>query len=85
MKFATRSLLLVCITVVLAGCHNGTVQSTHWFPAVKNSGVNADGTVNCVALKRQRTYNQSNMNMETNTTTPAQLQALDDLIAKNCK
>jgi len=82
MKFGARSLVLVCITAVLAGCHN-QFQNTQWFPPVKKPGVNSP--VNCVELKRQRLYNQTNMNTETNDTTLAQRQTLDDLIAKNCQ
>ena len=78
MKFAARSLVLVCITAVLAGCHH----PVQWFPPAKDP---SQGPVNCVELKRQRLYNMTNMNMETNDTTLAQRQALDDLIAKNCK
>lgn len=82
MKFASKVLLLVGITGVLASCHN-QMQNTQWFPAVKKPGVNSP--INCVELKRQRLYNQTNMNTETNNTTQAQRDELDDLIAKNCK
>jgi hypothetical protein len=82
MKFAAKGLFLVSITAVLAGCH-GQMQSSQWFPPVKKPGVNSP--VNCVELKRQRLYNMTNMNTETNNTTLEQRKELDDLIAKNCK
>jgi hypothetical protein len=82
MKFASRALFLLGITVVLAGCHSSEVN---WFPAAKDARTMKASDVNCVELKRQRLYNQTNMNTETNNTMDTQRQALDDLIAKNCQ
>lgn len=86
MKFAAKGVILLGLTAILAGvtgCHNSsTSKPLQWFPPAKVPG--KDG-INCVELKRQRLYNQTNMNTETNNTTLAQRQALDDLIAKNCK
>lgn len=83
MKFATKGLLLLAITGVLTGCQGSSVRNMQWFPAAKQLA--QDGQINCVELKRQRLYNQTNINTETNNTTAAQRQVLDDLINKNCK
>lgn len=85
MKIALRGLVLLGFASVLAGCHNSSAPHMQWFPPAKSTMVNKDGSVNCVGLKRQRLYNQTNMNTETNNTTQAQRDELDDLIAKNCQ
>ena len=82
MKFATRAVILVGFAAVLAGCHNHTSGGPQWFPPSKDY---RQSPVNCVELKRQQLYNMTNMNTETNNTTTAQRQELDDFIAKNCK
>lgn len=85
MKFAIRSVFLAGFAVFLTGCHNHTQCATagmQWFPPTKNYRTSP---VNCVELKRQQLYNMTNMNTETNNTTTAQRQELDDYIAAHCK
>ncbi len=82
MKFVTRCVFLAGLTAVLAGCHNHASNSTQWFPPKQDYRT---APVNCVALKRQQLYNNTNMNMDTSTTTPAQRQELDDFIAAHCE
>ncbi|HEV2613248.1 MAG TPA: hypothetical protein VGV92_00905 [Gammaproteobacteria bacterium] len=80
MKFAVQGLVLVCFVAVLAGCHHR--PNIQWFPPAKNP---SGSKVNCVELKRQQLYNQTNMNTETNNTLQSQRDELDALIAKNCQ
>lgn len=73
-----RVIGLLSMSLLLAGCYTtqGSQSST--------GSTLASGSVNCKQLERQRIYNMTNMNTETNNTTYAQREELNQLIQKNC-
>lgn len=67
--------------LIISGCYSGVHQ-----PSAQNTSSLSTGKakVNCMQLKRQQLYQNTNLNMEANNTTFEQRKALDRLIQENC-